>query len=256
MKEEHSERLPAYIPNTGESEAIQKFKLEWRNQNFHGSVMTWMTLIFLVILFPGVNIVFTEDPVSMLESLDNTMRLILFISTIVIQWFIFLFIFGTVYTENTGLAGLGFKRLRLLDFFWAAAFFGATLLALSGLALLLELLGIPMLGELKFLIPQNTTGRIVWVFLSLTAGICEETAFRGYLMTRIRLVGKFQTWVIPAIISALVFGSLHTYQGLPGFIVITVYGAMFSLLFIYTKSIWPGIIAHFFQDFINLFIPQ
>jgi len=239
-----------------ESEPDRKFKLDWQNQNFRRSNLTWISLFFLAIAYPVGTLLTTEDPVKLLESLDDTMRLVLFISTIVFQWLTFMLIFGTTFRENTGLAGLGFKKIRLVDFFWGIAFLAAANLILSGLALLLNELGMPMLGEIKFLIPQDTTGRITWFFLSLTAGICEETAFRGYLMTRIRLVGGFQNWVIPTIISAVVFGVCHAYQGVPGLIVISVYGALFSLLYIYTRSIWPGIIAHFFQDFMALFIPQ
>ena len=71
-----------------------------------------------------------------------------------------------------------------------------------------------------------------------------------------RLVGKLQSWVIPVIVSSVIFGSLHAYQGIPGMIVITAYGILFALLYIRTGSIWPGIFAHFFQDFLALFIPQ
>ena len=63
-------------------------------------------------------------------------------------------------------------------------------------------------------------------------------------------------WLIPVILSAVVFGACHAYQGLPGFILLSIYGAMFSILYIRTKSIWPCIIAHFFQDFSALFFPQ
>ena len=55
---------------------------------------------------------------------------------------------------------------------------------------------------------------------------------------------------------AQLFGACHAYQGIPGLIVITVYGALFALLYIRTGRIWPCIIAHFFQDFSALFIPQ
>ena len=256
MQTEPFDRVVAYTPEAENSGSIWKFKIDWRNENFRRSVMTWLTLISLVILYPAVSIFGTEDPTSILENLDNELRMILFLSTIVIQWMIFAVIYATTYLEATGLAGLGFKKLRWLDFAWAAAFFGAAMLILSGLAEVLAFFGMPMLGEIKFLIPQDKAGRIVWVFLSLTAAICEETAFRGYLMTRLRLLGGFGSWVIPTIVSALVFGACHAYQGIPGFIVISVYGAMFSLLFIYTRSIWPCIIAHFFQDLIALFIPQ
>ena len=120
-------------------------------------------------------------------------------------------------------------------------------LALTGVAWFLGQIGLPMPGEISLLIPQDTIGRLVWVAVSITAGICEETAFRGYLMTRLRILGKFKTWVIPTIISAVAFGACHAYQGWPGFIIISIYGAMFSLLYIRTRSIWPCIIAHFFQ---------
>jgi membrane protease YdiL (CAAX protease family) len=256
LQTEPFDRVAAYVPEPAEPEPFRKFKLEWQNDNFRRSVVTWLALSFLVIFYPLASIAYTDDPTELLRGLTEETRLILFIATIIVQWFIFIFIFGASYIENTGLAGLGFKRLRLVDFFWAAAFFAVAALALSGLAKLLEILGMPMLGEIKFLIPQETSGRFVWVILSLTAGICEETAFRGYLMTRLRLVGGFKSWLIPTLISAVVFGACHAYQGIPGFIVISVYGALFSLLFIYTKTIWPAIIAHFFQDLIALFIPQ
>ena len=179
MHTEPFDRVVAYTPETENSGAIWKFKIDWRNENFRRSVMTWLTLFSLIILYPVVSIFGVEDPTSILENLDNELRMILFLSTIVIQWMIFAVIYATTYLESTGLAGLGFKKLRWLDFAWAAAFFGAAMLILSGLAELLAFLGMPMLGEIKFLIPQDKAGRIVWVFLSVTAAICEETAFRG-----------------------------------------------------------------------------
>jgi membrane protease YdiL (CAAX protease family) len=113
-----------------------------------------------------------------------------------------------------------------------------------------------MSGEIQFLIPEDATGRVVWVLVSFTAGFCEEVGFRGYLMTRLRLVGRFQSWLVPTIVSALIFGACHAYQGWPGFIILSVYGAMFSLLYIRTGSLWPCVIAHSLQDLGALFFPQ
>ncbi|MCH7494775.1 MAG: CPBP family intramembrane metalloprotease [Candidatus Marinimicrobia bacterium] len=256
MSSEQFERVEVYKSQPDETEEFQRFKFETQNESFRKSTFTWIVLTFLVILYPLASIAPGQDPTSMLDGLNDTTRLVLFISTMIIQWCLFLLVFGAVTREQTGLAGLGFKRIRPIDFGWAVAFLAASNLILTGVALLLAELGIPMPGEISLLIPQDTTGRIVWVFLSFTAGFCEETAFRGYLMTRLRLVGNFQNWVIPTIISAVVFGACHAYQGLPGFILISIYGAMFSLLYIRTGSIWPPVIAHFFQDFGALFFPQ
>ncbi len=74
-------------------------------------------------------------------------------------------------------------------------------------------------------------------------------------MTRIRLYGKLKSWVVPVVLASLAFGSGHAYQGLGGLIMITVYGAMFAGLYLYSKSLWPPVIAHFFQDFSALFFP-
>jgi membrane protease YdiL (CAAX protease family) len=74
-------------------------------------------------------------------------------------------------------------------------------------------------------------------------------------MTRIRLLGRFSSWTVPTILSALIFGSLHGYEGVAGVTLITIYGALLSLLYIRTKSIWPCVIAHFFQDLQYVFLP-
>lgn len=209
-----------------------------------------------MLIYPGLTAGFTDDPTSFLKNLNEGTRLILFISTIIMQWSIFLLILITTYREQTFLGGVGVIKIRGVDFLWAIAFLLTSNAILSLLALLLAQIGLPMSGEISLLIPQDLYGRIIWVAVSFTAGFCEEISFRGYLMTRLRLLGKFYNWVIPVLFSSLIFGACHAYQGLPGFIVITVYGLLFSLLYIRTGSIWPCVIAHSLQDFSALFIPQ
>ena len=184
------------------------------------------------------------------------MRIALFVVTIFIQWLIFLFIWIATYREKTTLASIGLKRIQPLDFAWGVAFLLASNVVLLGLAWFLAQIGLPMPGEIAMLIPEDWLGRILWVLVSFTAGFCEETAFRGYLITRLKLVGKIRGWVIPVVLSSVVFGACHAYQGLPGFILLTVYGAMFALLYIRTESIWPCVIAHSLQDLGALFYPQ
>jgi len=176
--------------------------------------------------------------------------------TVLFLWTVFLINYASTYMEGTRLVGIGLVRLRSVDFAWAIAFLLAANLILSGLAWLLAQIGLPMPGEIGLLVPSALSGKLVWVLVSITAGFCEEIAFRGYLMTRLRLIGRFKSWTVPVIVSALAFGASHAYQGWPGFIIVTIYGAMFSLLYIRTGRLWPCIIAHFFQDFGALFYPQ
>jgi membrane protease YdiL (CAAX protease family) len=231
------------------------FKERFGNLNFRFSTLTWVSLFFLIILYPGLS-VGTGDPTEVLKNLNEGLRMILFVATIITQWCIFFLIWITTFREKTNLAGIGVKRLRLVDFAWAGAFLLVSNLFLTGLAWFLAQIGLPMPGEISLLIPTDTAGRVVWVAVSFTAGFCEETAFRGYLMTRLRLLGKLQNWVIPALVSSLVFGVCHAYQGMPGFIVISTYGFLFALLYIRTGTIWPCVIAHALQDLGALFFPQ
>lgn len=231
--------------------------MDWSgNKDFRRSKATWIALFLLLIVYPVFSVAFAGDPEDLKLLLDDTVLLFTLIATIMMQWMMFLLLYVASYREQTFLRGLGLTSFRAVDIAWAVTFLLVANLILSGLAWVLAQFGMPMPGEIAFLIPQDTTGRIVWVGVSATAGFCEEIAFRGYLMTRLRILGKTKTWLIPVVVSSLTFGILHAYQSLPGVIILSVYGAMFALLYIRTRSLWPCIIAHFFQDFTALFIPQ
>lgn len=225
---------------------------------FRLSLLTYITLIILA-LWPLSNLFSSADPVEMIELLGAA-PLFFYLTTILFLWLIFGLVWLTSWRENEGLAGLGFTRLRPLHFLQALTFFLVSALILKGLEMALAALGYPTLGALELLLPNTGWERFWWVILSASAGICEEAAFRGYLLTRAWKLAP-QTWSssarwIPGIvISALLFGLGHTYQGVAGFTMITVYGLMISGLFIYTRSLWPPVIAHFFLDFINIFVP-
>ncbi|SYZ72713.1 putative Abortive infection protein [Candidatus Zixiibacteriota bacterium] len=222
---------------------------------FRRSRLSYLTLFFLLLLWPAVSLLTTGDPAEALKILSASPIFFIYLPTMVIQWMVFLLVFLTTYREGTGLAGIGFGRFRLLYLFWGIAFLLVSNLLLSLISLLLTALGLTIPGELELILPKTGAERIIWAFLAATAAICEESAFRGYLITRIKILSGLKSWVIPIILSSLAFGSGHAYQGVGGFILISIYGSMFALLFLKTKSLWPVVIAHFFQDFSALFFP-
>ncbi|MEW6052055.1 MAG: type II CAAX endopeptidase family protein [Candidatus Zixiibacteriota bacterium] len=260
MEQSRYERETVYpLPGTASypTTPYELFKFESGNEQFRVSRLTYASLVFLLLLYPGVSFLGAGgDPRELLRNLTPGVLMVLLVTTVVFQWVIFLLNYVSIFREGTGLTGIGLGRLRLVDLLWAVAFLLAANLILSGLAWGLGQVGLPMPGEVGMLIPKDAAGKVVWVVVALTAGFCEEVAFRGYLMTRLRLLGRFKNWLVPTILSAVAFGACHAYQGIPGFIVITVYGVMFSLLFIHTGRLWPCIIAHFLQDFGALFFPH
>jgi membrane protease YdiL (CAAX protease family) len=98
----------------------------------------------------------------------------------------------------------------------------------------------------QFLLPHGGLELTVWMALSLTAGICEETLFRGYLQKQFMALTK--NVPLGILLSAVMFGTVHAYQGLAKAIQIGLLGAMYGTLAHWRKSVRPGMIAHTLQD--------
>ena len=106
-------------------------------------------------------------------------------------------------------------------------------------------------------ISLTTTGQlgifITWVSISISAGITEEILFRGHLFMIIR-----NRWSVPQsiFITSLIFGLVHIIM-LPSFTLLdviivtaggTVAGLMFSMIYVYGRSIWYVAIVHIVWD--------
>ena len=102
--------------------------------------------------------------------------------------------------------------------------------------------------------PRTLKEKIYFFFVSLTAGICEEITFRGCYMFLLGDVLPNVHIGIIGVISALLFGLFHCYQGLSGVIKTGVVGMLFVLLYIVTDSLIPGMLLHFWFDFYNAFL--
>jgi membrane protease YdiL (CAAX protease family) len=102
------------------------------------------------------------------------------------------------------------------------------------------------------LLPQGRMEIALWVMLSITAGICEEAVYRGYLQKQFMAL----TSSVPAgiILSALAFGLAHSYQGFTRVLTIGVMGAMGGILAYWCRSVRPGMIAHATQDVLAAFL--
>jgi len=97
------------------------------------------------------------------------------------------------------------------------------------------------LQPLRGLIPHTPGEFRLFVPLAVTAGICEEFLFRGYLMWVLAsLMG-----VLPAAIASMVaFGLAHGYQG--GKFGFRAFGAgvLMGVMALVTRSVLPGMILH------------
>jgi len=100
----------------------------------------------------------------------------------------------------------------------------------------------------------NPTLLVVYLVAAwLLAAFTEETAFRGYLLTRLRdVLGDGRLPVLFAVVlSSLLFGLLHTEQGLVGVTVSALAGVVYALLRYRCRTLWAPVLAHGFVDTIG-----
>jgi CAAX protease family protein len=86
------------------------------------------------------------------------------------------------------------------------------------------------------------------------AAFGEEFAFRGYLQARIRdvLPSGVTGLVIAVLVSSVLFGFIHTEQGVIGVVLTTLDGIFFSVLRYRYQTLWAAILAHGFNNTIGL----
>jgi membrane protease YdiL (CAAX protease family) len=98
------------------------------------------------------------------------------------------------------------------------------------------------------LIPHNRVERAWFVPVAITAGLCEEFIYRGFLLWALRpWLGLWGA----ALASTVSFGFAHAYQGRSGAIRAGTLGAVFAVLAIAMGSVVPGMVLHALLDLIG-----
>jgi CAAX protease family protein len=94
----------------------------------------------------------------------------------------------------------------------------------------------------------------LFVVLSWTlAAFVEELAFRGYLQTRMRdVLGQGRVALVAVVVvSSVMFGVMHSEQGLIGVLVVSMDAMALSVLRYHYRTLWAGIFAHGFNNTIG-----
>jgi uncharacterized protein len=99
------------------------------------------------------------------------------------------------------------------------------------------------------LAPSTAFEMVLFLMLSISAGICEEIVFRGYLQQQFGRAGG-RIW-IGVVLSAIVFGGAHGYEGIAGVVLIAAYGAMFGVLALLRRGLRTGMMAHAWHDSVS-----
>lgn len=102
------------------------------------------------------------------------------------------------------------------------------------------------------MLPHNRMELFIWVFVALSAGICEEFTIRGYLQKQLK--GLFKSNTAAVVAQGVIFGLGHAYQGAKLVFTIVILGCLLGWLAEWRKDLKPGILMHFLQDLAGGFI--
>lgn len=105
-----------------------------------------------------------------------------------------------------------------------------------------------MAGNFDALLPSNRSERRTFAIVAVTAGICEELLYRGVVLYALRHTFPHLALAGAVIISALIFGLGHAYQGWVGVLATAVLGAVLAVVYVATGSLLVPISVHILLD--------
>jgi membrane protease YdiL (CAAX protease family) len=177
---------------------------------------------------------------------EHPHRVRVYVATIIWQWLLMAYVLVGVRRHHTPIEEVTGARWKgPKDFFRdigiALGFWLTVLIALGLLGHVLH-----FRANVRYLAPESALETVLWIAVSLTAGICEEAIFRGYLQK------QFIAWTgnetAGLLLSAAAFGAGHAYQGAKATVLLGAFGLMFGLLALERKSLRPGMITHALHD--------
>jgi uncharacterized protein len=102
--------------------------------------------------------------------------------------------------------------------------------------------------RLAFLLPSTGEERQRWWLVCLSAGICEEIMYRGFLLHYLHIAPFHLSLLWALASSSLIFGIGHLYQGPAGAVSTVVVGALFGMMYLMTGNLILPIVVHAAMD--------
>jgi uncharacterized protein len=174
-------------------------------------------------------------------------RISLYASTIAFQWLAAGVAAWRAWAHGFGATQLGLSTRCPWASIVAAIVGGGILAALQWLNLrrmgrMPEKMRARLQALAERILPRSPRERVPFFALAVTAGICEEFLYRGFAMTALARSG-LPLWST-VVISSLLFGCAHLYQGRSGLLGTTLLGLIFGVARIGFSSLAPVMVWH------------
>lgn len=197
-------------------------------------------LVVLLALLPPIAV--AQASVIELEA-TSLPRIPVYLSSLAGLWFLGVLALGAGLWSGFGPGELGLVPLGARDVaVWTAGALGGAV----GLAVVWRVFGVRESPVLEALLPRTGVEKAFFVALSLSAGVCEELVFRGFLIGALEVAASSK-WLAVAL-SAGVFGMVHAYQRVAGIVRAGLLGLVLTVPVLGTGSLVPSMLAHFIYD--------
>jgi membrane protease YdiL (CAAX protease family) len=214
----------------------------------------WHTMVFIA-MFVGLSVIggFFQHAVKQQPpaAVPSGTAVPGYISVVVFEWLLVLYV-------RMGVHKRGVRLRDLVGGRWATPKDVMKDIALGAgfWAVWIGLMNAHVLGEgtnaAQGLLPRGIVESLVWIPVALSAGFCEEVAFRGYLQRQFQAITGSAGWAV--LFQAVVFGIGHLYEGVGAVGRIMLFGVLFGLFALWRKSLRPGMITHAWSDIFGVII--
>lgn len=214
----------------------------------------WHTVLFIAI-FLGISVVggffqhtVKQHPQTTAPSAGAVSG---YLSVVVFEWLLVLYV-------RMGVHKRGVRVRDLIGGRWATPqeVMRDTALGAGLWAVWMGLMNAHVLGggtnAAQGLLPKGMLESLAWIPVALSAGFCEELAFRGYLQKQFQAITGVAAWAV--LFQAVVFGIGHLYEGVGAVVRIMGFGVLFGILAVWRKTLRPGMIAHAWSDVFGVII--
>src|SRR5262249_2295566 len=212
--------------------------------------------IWLIFLLLGV-VVPWRGRLRLRELLDkpsvgSNERLALYASTILFQWTAAAIAAWRAWAHGLRIEQLGLSAANRWEIILVAIAGAVVIGALQWLNLRRMGRMTTRIGHLRALaeriLPQSPKEIVLFSALAVTAGICEEFLYRGFAMASLTRAG-LPTWSV-VVISSILFGLAHLYQGRAGLVGTIALGLLFGTARILCNSLGAVVAWHSAVDLV------
>jgi uncharacterized protein len=206
----------------------------------------WLILFVLGVLIPWRGRLRLQHLLA-LPVVDTKGKLALYVTTIAFQWVLMGVVAWRAFARGLTSADLGFgHRVGWELVVWSVV--GALLLGAF------QWFNLRRVGRMRGAIPdfmrklaervlpRGSVEFVPYCALAVTAGVCEEFLYRGFVMGALNRAGVYP-WAVVGI-SSVLFGLAHSYQGRSGVVGTTMMGLVFGIARLAFSSLLPVMVWH------------